>query len=228
MRSSCPSKALTANLVLLVVAILDTGHEDGSLVREDQALAVFAEVAVTSPQDGVKHALVEEEVAHPLGDDDVDLRERQLDLLHLALEQCDLVRHAIDLDDLLSLVDDGGHVDANDVLGAGLDGEHAENGGSTADVEDDLILEQVGVVVDGIAVALGADLIFLRRGSDLCSCVGLGLNGSTDQHLLVNTVVVVAVEVVPAHQTVSDSPGAICISSQMRRTLRCEACRGQP
>ena len=33
---------------------------------------------------------------------------------------------------------------------------------TAADIEDDLVLEEVGVVVDGIAVALGADLIFLR------------------------------------------------------------------
>jgi hypothetical protein len=49
------------------------------------------------------------------------------------------------------------------VLCAGLGGEHAEDGGAAADVEDDLVLEEVGVVVDGVAVALGADLIFLWK-----------------------------------------------------------------
>ena len=156
-------KEPTANLVLLVVAVLNTSHEDGSLVREDETLAVLAEVAVTGPQNGVHHALVEEEVAHPLGDDDVDLRERQLDLLHLALQEGDLVGQAVDLDDLASLDDDGGHVDTDNVLCAGLGGEHAEDAGTAADVEDDLVLEEVGVVVDGIAVALGADLVFLSR-----------------------------------------------------------------
>ena len=152
----------TANLVLLVVAVLNTSHEDGGLVGEDQTLAVLAEVAVTGPQDGVKHALVEEEVAHPLGDDNINLGERQLDLLHLALKQGNLVREAVHLDDLPGLDDDGGHVDTDNVLCAGLGGEHAEDGGTAADIEDDLVLEEVGVVVDGIAVALGADLIFLR------------------------------------------------------------------
>lgn len=46
----------TADLVLLVVAVLNTSHEDGGLVGEDQTLAVLAEVAVTGPQNGVKHA----------------------------------------------------------------------------------------------------------------------------------------------------------------------------
>ena len=151
----------TANLVLLVVAVLDTSHEDGGLVGEDETLAVLTEVAVTGPQNGVHHALVEEEVAHPLGDDNVNLGERQLDLLHLALQEGDLVRQTVDLNDLPGLDDDGGHVDTDNVLCAGLGGEHAENGGTAADVEDDLVLEEVGVVVDGIAVALGADLIFL-------------------------------------------------------------------
>ena len=164
----------TANLVLLVVAVLNTSHEDGGLVGEDQTLAVLAEVAVTGPQNGVKHALVEEEVAHPLGDDNVNLGERQLDLLHLALQESDLVRQTVDLNDLPGLDDDGGHVDTDNVLCAGLGGEHAEDGGTAADIEDDLVLEEVGVVVDGIAVALGADLIFLSSlsGNVSAECVG--------------------------------------------------------
>jgi len=40
--------------------------------------------------------------------------------------------------------------------------EHAEDGCAASDVEDDLVLEQVPVLVDRVAVALGADLVFLR------------------------------------------------------------------
>lgn len=112
---------LTANLLVLILSVLDTGHEDGGLVGEDQA--VLDEVLVTGIQDSVEHALVQQEVAHPLGDDDVDLIEGQLDLLHLALEQGDLVAHAVGLDNLLGLVDDGGHVDSDDMLGACTHGE---------------------------------------------------------------------------------------------------------
>ena len=88
-RNNSREKKLTINLLLLVVAVLDTGKEDGGLVGEDQA--VLNQVLVSGVQDRVQHAFVEEEVAHPLGDDDINLRERQLNLLHLALDQGDLV-----------------------------------------------------------------------------------------------------------------------------------------
>lgn len=114
-------RALTSDLLVLVLAVLDAGHEDGGLVREDQA--VLDEVLVAGIQDRVQHGFVEQEVAHPLGDDDVHLVEGQLDLLHLALQQRDLVRHAVGGDNLTCLLDDGRHVNANDVLCAGLHGE---------------------------------------------------------------------------------------------------------
>ena len=117
---------LTANLLVLVLSVLDTGHEDGGLIGEDQA--ILDEVLVTGIQDCVQHALVQQEVAHPLGYYDVDLVEGQLDLLHLALKQGDLVTHAVALDNLLGLVDDGGHVDTNDVLGACAHGEPVARG----------------------------------------------------------------------------------------------------
>jgi hypothetical protein len=109
---------LTVDLLLLVVAILDTGDENGGLVGEDET--TLLEVAIASPQDSVQHGLVEQEVAHPLGDDDVDLGEGKSNFLHLALEKSDLVAQAVDLDNLLCLVNDGRHVNTNDVLGASL------------------------------------------------------------------------------------------------------------
>ena len=48
---------LTANLLVLVLSVLDTGHEDGGLVGEDQA--VLDQVLVAGIQDSVQHALVE-------------------------------------------------------------------------------------------------------------------------------------------------------------------------
>ena len=83
--------ALTANLFILVLSILNTSHEDGSLVWEDQTLAVLAQVLVAGPEHGVQHALVQQEVSHPFRNDDIDLWERQLNLLHLALQKCNLV-----------------------------------------------------------------------------------------------------------------------------------------
>lgn len=111
----------TSNLFLLVVTIFDAGKENGGLVGEDEA--VLLEIGVASIQDCVQHALVQQEIAHPLRDDDVDLGEGHLNLLHLALDQGDLVGEAVGLDNLAGLEDDGRHVDANDVLGAGLGSE---------------------------------------------------------------------------------------------------------
>jgi hypothetical protein len=39
---------------------------------------------------------------------------------------------------------------------------HAENTGTTADVKDDLVLEDVTVLVDGITVGSRTDIIFLQ------------------------------------------------------------------
>lgn len=118
----------TANLLILVVTIFDTSNEDGSLVGEDETAG--SQVTVTGVEDSVQHGLVEEEITHPLRDDDVNLGEGKLDLLHLALDQGDLVGEAVDLDNLTSLEDDGGHVNTDNVLGAGLSGKpvRRENG----------------------------------------------------------------------------------------------------
>lgn len=113
----------TADLLVLVVSILNSGHENGGLVGEDQTLAVLAEVSVPSPEHGVQHALVQEEVSHPLGNDNVDLWEWKLNLLHLALEESNLIRHAVGLDNLPGFVNYRGHVHTNHVLCASLDSE---------------------------------------------------------------------------------------------------------
>ena len=51
---------------------------------------------------------------------------------------------------------------------------HGQNAGSASNIEDDLVLEQVTVLVDGVTVAAGAHVVL--------------------EHLLVNSMVVVAVE----------------------------------
>ena len=110
--------------------------------------------------------------------------ERKNDLLHLALEQGDLVGQTVDSNDLLGLADDGRHIDTNDMLCAGLSGEpvysvsalarvmcggvargarvHGEDTGTAANIEDNLVLEEVGVLVNGVAVASCADFILLN------------------------------------------------------------------
>jgi hypothetical protein len=43
---------------------------------------------------------------------------------------------------------------------------HAENTGTATDIEDDLVLEDVAVLVDGITVGSCTDIIFLRAGTN--------------------------------------------------------------
>lgn len=172
---------LTSNLVILVIAILNTGNVHGSLVGEDQTTGV--EVGVTGVENGIQHRLVQKEVTHPLGDDDINLGERKVNFLHLALEKSDLIGQSVNVDNLTGLLDDGGHIDTNDVLCAGTGSKpvgqktvnkrskitgllsgciHAQNTSSTADIEDDLVLEDVAVLVDGVAVGACAHIIFLE------------------------------------------------------------------
>lgn len=82
-------RLLTANFVILVLAVLDCSHIHGGLVRKD--LPTRDKIGITSIKNGVQHALVKEEVAHPLRDDNIYLRKGKLNLLHLALEEGDPV-----------------------------------------------------------------------------------------------------------------------------------------
>lgn len=95
---------LTADLVILVLAILNGSHVHGGLVGEDQATR--DKVGVTGVKNSIQHALVQEEVTHPFRDDDIHLRERKLNLLHLALEESDPIGQTVHGDDLLGLLDD--------------------------------------------------------------------------------------------------------------------------
>lgn len=58
---------------------------------------------------------------------------------------------------------------------------HAQDGCTTSDIEDNLVLEQMAVVVDRIAVGLGADFIFLRLSVSITVLVSdrLGFNPPT-------------------------------------------------
>ncbi len=98
----------TSNLLILVVAVLNGSNVHGGLVREDEAAR--GEVLVTGDKNGVQHGLVQQEVAHPLRDDDIDVLNRQDDLLHLALDQGNDVVQVVVLDNLASIVDNVRHV----------------------------------------------------------------------------------------------------------------------
>lgn len=98
----------TSDLLVLVVTVLNGGNVHGGLVGEDKTAG--GEVLVTGDKDGVQHGLVQQEVSHPLGDDDVDMLDGENNLLHLALDQGDNVVQLVVLDDLSGVVDNVRHV----------------------------------------------------------------------------------------------------------------------
>lgn len=135
--------------------------------------ATVREPLVSCKDDRVEHGLVEEEVAHPLGDDDVHLGDRELDLLDLGLDDCDLISPTVHLYNLLGLWEssddwchdilwtyvfrDVGVVDPVDVLGAGLGAEDRQNTCPAAHVQNYLILKEVLVLEDRVFVGQGSD-----------------------------------------------------------------------
>lgn len=44
-----------------------------------------------------------------------------------------------------------------------VENPHAENTGTTADIQNNLVLEDVAVLVDRVAVGTGTDIVFLYR-----------------------------------------------------------------
>lgn len=161
-------KQLTSNLLILIFSILNTSHEDSSLIWENQT--IWRKVLVSSVENGIQHGFIEQEVTHPFRDDDVNFWEWKYNLLHLSLKQCNLVGHAVDFDNLTGLFDDGGHINTDNVFGAGLDGEpfilsvsgnlrcwkgkytHAENGGTASYIKNNLVLEKMLVLHNSIHV----------------------------------------------------------------------------
>ena len=68
---------LPVDFVVLVLPVLNAAHVESSSVREHQT--VGRQPLVPGVEDGVQHGLVEEAVAHPLGDNDVHLEDGQED-----------------------------------------------------------------------------------------------------------------------------------------------------
>lgn len=94
---------------------------------------------------GVEHALINEAVSHPLADDDVDLLNRELEVLYLPVDDLDDVSEAVLVYNELGLVCDAGEVNGEHLLGSGLSGEERQDAGPAADIKDGLTLEQMAV-----------------------------------------------------------------------------------
>lgn len=46
---------------------------------------------------------------------------------------------------------------------------HAQNASAAADIEDNLVLEEMAVLVDGVAIRTGANIVFLKAGRQVVS-----------------------------------------------------------
>ena len=82
----------------------------------------------------------------------------QTDLLHLPSDDLNLIGEPVGLDDLLGRLHDPTHVHPDHLGSTCLGTEHGEDAGAAADVEDHLVLEEVLVVPDGVAVGEGSHL----------------------------------------------------------------------
>ena len=118
-------------------------HLNDRKINENQNLSGrsrFRVRGLPGVENGVEHRFVEQAVAHPLGDDDVYLLDRQNDLLHFSLDDGDLVPQPIGADYLLGGFHNARHVHAVNVGSPGLGGEHGEDPSSASNVQDNLVL----------------------------------------------------------------------------------------
>ena len=81
-------KGRTVDFLLFIILILDRSDVHVRLVREYQSTRF--KVLVAREEHSVEHGFVQQEVAHPLGDDDIELFEGQRNLFELALDEGDL------------------------------------------------------------------------------------------------------------------------------------------
>lgn len=70
-----------------------------------------------------------------------------------------VLREAISPDNLLSLIQNIGHVNADNQLGTSLRGKHGKNTSTAANVKNHLVLEEVGVLHNGVAVGECSDRV---------------------------------------------------------------------
>ena len=80
----------TVDLLILVVPVFNTTYVHISLVGENDASG--CQPLVTGEDDRIEHALVEQEVAHPFADDNVNLVHRQRHFFDLTLDALDTYR----------------------------------------------------------------------------------------------------------------------------------------
>merc|ERR1712086_355180 len=131
------------NHVILVLPVFNPAHVQSCFVWEHEP--TLSQPLVSGVEHCVQHGLVEQAVAHPLRDDDVHLlnASRQLDLLNLAPDDSDGVTQAIVRHNLLGVIHYRAHVYTNHLSSSSFGSKHREDSSSTANIQDDLALEQV-------------------------------------------------------------------------------------
>ena len=75
---------------------------------------------------------------------------RKFEVFHFGLNERNLLLEAIIFDDLLGGVEDGGTVNAVDVLGASFGSKHRQDPGAAPNIQHNLATKQVRVVDDGV------------------------------------------------------------------------------
>ena len=75
------------------VVVIHSNQTHVTVVR--QQVSTRSEVAITCPQHSVKHGFEEQEVAHPLGNDDVNTFERKLHVFHATFQQSDTIAQTV-------------------------------------------------------------------------------------------------------------------------------------
>ena len=159
------------DFVLIEALVVHGGQVERGAVREHHSVGLHPLVARV--QHGVQHGLVEHEVAHPLGNDDVHALDRQRDFLAFALDHGDAVGEAVAFDDVARVLCNVSLFDRVDVLGPGLGREDAQHARAGAHVQDDFVLEKVSVLHYGVLVGQGAHLVLEHLLVD--AEVGLGV-----------------------------------------------------
>ncbi|GET86837.1 arginine N-methyltransferase-like protein [Leishmania tarentolae] len=131
--------------------------------------------AVTRVEDCIQHRLVQEKVAHPLANDNVNFL-LQFQLLYLSMDNGDDVAKAVVFHNLTCLHRHIAAINPDDLACTRAGSKHGENTSAAAHIKNNLVLEHVCITPDRVAIGSRAVVIF--------------------QHLHVNAVVAVRVEVV--------------------------------
>mmetsp|Transcript_32422 Transcript_32422/g.70797 ORF Transcript_32422/g.70797 Transcript_32422/m.70797 type:complete len:339 (+) Transcript_32422:511-1527(+) len=149
-------RVLVVHVLLRRLVAADRRQEHAAVARVQGTARLQPLVACN--QDGVQHGLAEEEIAHPLGDDDVHLL-RELELLHVALHDLDFVAHAVILRKGFGMLCHVRRLNGVHFLGAGLGGPDGENPASRADIQYNLVLELGFVLEHRVVIRLHANLV---------------------------------------------------------------------